>query len=222
MIRTDRLQLDAFVASGFVASFFTGFLNPLYISLIYAHLDARLITLGSFLGSACPVLMGTLMGNRRVFGRLYAALPVVMLVELAATVGSAAVAMVDLRTYYLVSVIVFGTFSTSVVYLLQKIKEVRYRRNRAGFDRRCDMADALGILAGSGLSYAVSPLLHDPFLVAALGVAQTATVYGLFILLYRRVPARKGGRPAEEAHPCVRQGPAVLGLLGVESHAGWA
>jgi hypothetical protein len=201
-MKKNRLLLDAFVISGFVACFFSGFLNPLYISLILSRLDSRVITLGSFVGSACPVLMGALLGNRRVFERLYAALPMIMLVEFMATLGSAAIAIIDLRAYYLVSIFVFGTFSTSVVYLLQKIKEVRYRRNRASFDRTCDMADACGLLAGSGLSVAVSPLLRDPFTVAALGVLQTAVVYSLFLLLYRRVPARKGRRADEEPHPC--------------------
>jgi len=146
--------------------------------------------------------MGALLGNRRIFNRLYAALPLVMLAELVVTLGSAAVAMVDVRSYYLVSILVFGTFSTSVVYLLQKIKEVRYSRNRASFDRSCDMASACGLLAGSGLSFAVTPLLRDPFMVAALSVVQTAVVYGLFLLLYRRVPARRSGRADLEPHPC--------------------
>jgi hypothetical protein len=198
----NKLPRDAFIISGFVASFFAGFLNPLYISLIYSQLDGRLITLGSFVGSACPVFMGALLGNRRIFDRLYAALPLVMLAELLVTLGSAAVAMVDVRAYYLVSILVFGTFSTSVVYLLQKIKEVRYRRERARFDRSCDMADACGLLAGSGLSFVVSPFLRDPFMVAALSVVQTAVVYSLFLLLYRKVPARRGGRADQEPHPC--------------------
>jgi hypothetical protein len=200
-MKKNQLPLDAFVISGFVASFFSGLLNPLYISLIYAQLDARIITLGSFVGSACPVFMGALLGNRRVFDRLYEALPLVMLAEFVVTLGSAAIAMMDVRAYYLVSILVFGTFSTSVVYLLQKIKEVRYRRNRATFDRSCDMVDACGLLAGSGLSLFVGPMLRDPFMVAALSVVQTAAVYGFFLLLYRRVPARKGRRADAEPHP---------------------
>ncbi|MGA2976725.1 MAG: hypothetical protein ABSF77_15560 [Spirochaetia bacterium] len=202
-MKKNPFLLDAFVLSGFVASFFSGFLNPLYISLILSRLDGRIITLGSFMASAFPVLVGAALGNKAVFARLYAALPLVMLVELVAAIGSAVVAVVDLRAYYLASMFVFGAFSSSIVYLLQKIKEVRYRRNRAGFDRVCDMADACGILAGSGLSVAVFSLLRDPLAVAALGVVQTASVYGLFLLLYRKVPARRGRRADEEAHPCV-------------------
>jgi len=203
-MKKNRLLLDAFVISGFVASFFNGFLNPLYISLIYSRLDGRVIALGSFLGSACPVFMGALLGNKRVFARMYGALPIVMLMELVAAVGTAVIAMADVRAYYLASIFVFGTFSTSVVYLLQKIKEVRYHRGRAAFDRTCDMADACGLLAGSGMSLAVASLLRDPFTVAALGVLQTAVVYGLFFLLYRKVPARRGRRADEEPHPCDR------------------
>jgi hypothetical protein len=201
MMKKTTALLDAFVLSGFVACFFSGFLNPLYIGLVLSRLDARLITIGYFMSSAFPVMVGVLMGNRRVFERLYKALPLVMAFELAAGIGSAAVAAVDLGAYYLTSMFVLGSFSSAVVYLLQKIKEERYRRNRAAFDRRCDMADACGLLAGSGLSLAVSHLLRDPIIVAGLGVLQTGIVYGLFLLLYRTVPARRGGRADEEPHP---------------------
>jgi hypothetical protein len=100
---------------------------------------------------------------------------------------------------------VLGAFSSSVVYLLQKIKEVRYRRGRASFDRRCDMADAFGLLVGSGLAIVGISLLRDPLAVAGLGAVQTAVVYGLFLLLYRKVPQRRKRRADEEPHPCGRQ-----------------
>jgi hypothetical protein len=87
-----RAFLDLFVLSGFIAGFFYGFLNPLYISVILARLDTRVIALGSFMSSAFPVLIGFVLGNRKIFGKLYAALPVVMLVELAAAFGAALVA----------------------------------------------------------------------------------------------------------------------------------
>ena len=38
-MKNGRRLLDAFVLSGFVASFFSGFLNPLYVSLILSRLD---------------------------------------------------------------------------------------------------------------------------------------------------------------------------------------
>jgi len=212
MKKQGRL-LDAFVVSGFVASFFSGFLNPLYISLILSRLDATVIAAGSFMASGFPVLVGLALGNRAVFQRLYSALPAVMAVELAAALGAAILAAVDLRAYYLVSMFVLGAFSSSVVYLLQKIKEERYRRHRASFDRRCDMADGAGLLAGSGLAVVGISLFRDPLVVAALGAAQTASVYGLFLLLYRKVPPRRARRAAaagfgddEEAHPCRHQG----------------
>ncbi|MGD0724051.1 MAG: hypothetical protein ABSB63_00625 [Spirochaetia bacterium] len=197
----DRAFLDIFVLSGFIASFFYGFLNPLYISVILSRLDGRIIALGSFMSSAFPVLIGVVLGNRKIFEKLYAVLPVVMLVELVAAIGSALVAAVDLMAYYLISMFVLGVFSSSVVYLLQKIKEVRYRANRAAFDRRCEMADALGLLSGSALSIAGFSLLRDSLSVAIMGSLQTVVVYGIFILLYRKVPARRKRRAEEDPHP---------------------
>jgi hypothetical protein len=194
--------IDAFVISGFVASFFSGFINPLYVSMILSRLDGRIIALGSLMSSAFPVLVGALLGNRRVFERLYAVMPAVMLLELVAAVASALLASLDLRAYYLTSMFIIGVFSSSVVYLLQRLKEIRYRRHRAAFDRRCDMADAFGLLSGSVLSMVGFSFLREPLAVAVLGSAQTAVVYGLFILLYRKVPARRKRRADEDPHPC--------------------
>jgi hypothetical protein len=192
---------DLFVISGFIASCFYGFLSPLYISMILSRLDGRIIAVGSLMSSAFPVLIGVVMGNRRIFEKLYSVLPVVMLLELVAAVGAALVAAVDLMAYYLLSMFVLGVFSSSVVYLLQKIKEVRYRRNRAAFDRRCEMADAFGLLSGSAASIVGFSLLRDPLTVAILGSLQTVIVYGLFLLLYRKVPARRKRRADEDPHP---------------------
>jgi len=203
-MKKNRHPLDAFVLSGFVASLFSGFLNPLYVSLILSRLDGTVIVVGSFMASAFPVLVGLALGRPAVFGKLYAALPLVMLAELVAALASAALAVVDLRAYFLVSMFVFGAFSSSVVYLLQKIKEVRYRRNRAAFDRRCDMADAAGLLAGSVLAFVGVSVLRDARTVAAAGAVQTAVVYGLFLLIFRRVPQRRKARADEEAHPRAR------------------
>jgi hypothetical protein len=197
----NRHLLDAFVVSGFVASFFSGFLNPLYVSLILSRLDGTVIAVGSFMASGFPVLIGLALGRRGVFERLYAALPIVMLAELAAAIGSAILAAVDLRAYYLVSMFVLGAFSSSVVYLLQKIKEVRYRRNRAAFDRRCDMADAAGLLLGSAVAIAGISVLRDARAVAMVGAVQTAVVYGLFLLVFRKVPQRRKRKADMEVHP---------------------
>jgi|WetSurMetagenome_2_1015567.scaffolds.fasta_scaffold284828_1 hypothetical protein len=193
--------LDAFVLGGFTANFFTGFLNPMYVSIILARLDPRVIAAGSVLASALPVAMGLVLGRRRLFRRLSAVLPWVMLAELLVAVAAALSAAVDIKIYYLSSMLVMGIFSSCVVYLLQKVKEVRYRRNRAAFDRTCEMADALGYLAGSGLSIVGVVHLREPLAVAALGVLQTLLVYGLFLLVYRTTPAARGARADEEAHP---------------------
>jgi hypothetical protein len=201
MKKNETSFLDIFVVSGFVASFWNGLLNPLFVSLILSHLDGRVIAVGSFMSSAFPVLIGAAMGRQRVFARLYRALPWIMLTEVVAASGAALLAAVDLRAYYLASMAVMGTCSSAVVYLMQRVKEVRYRRNRAAFDRRFDMADASGLLLGSGVSVVFYAVLRDPLLVAALGAAQTLVVYGFFLRLYRSVPARPQRGAAKEPHP---------------------
>jgi hypothetical protein len=191
---------DAFLIGGFITGFFYGFLNPLYVSVILARLDGRIIALGTFMSSAFPVLIGAVMGNKRVFRRLYRCLPFLMLAELMAAIASAVIAFADVRAYYLVSMFILGVFGSSVVYLLQKIKEERYRRSRAAFDRRCDMADAIGLVCGSALSIAGFSVLSRPEAVALVGAAQTLIIYGLFLLLYRTAPS-KIGRAEEEPPP---------------------
>ena len=200
-MKTNRYPIDAFVISGFVASFFNGFLNPLYISMILSRLDPRVIAAGSFLASGFPVLIGAALGNRALFRRLYGALPVVMLIELALAALAMMLAAVDVQAYYLASMLILGVFSSAVIYLLQKLKEERYRYRRAAFDRRMEMADGVGFLAGSGLAVAGASIIRDPFAVAALGALQTAVVYGLFLLLRRALPPRRGARDDEEPHP---------------------
>jgi hypothetical protein len=195
-----KVFLDLFVISGFITSFFYGFLNPLYISVILSRLDVRVIALGSFMSSAFPVLIGAVLGRRRIFDRMYALLPLVMVIELVVTIASALLAAVDLAAYYLLTMFIMGVFSASVVYLLQKLKQQRYRRNRAAFDRRSAMADALGSLTGSAVSVMGVQWLSTPLTIAAVGVVQTILVYGLFIMLYRKVP---GARDSDkEPHPC--------------------
>ncbi len=200
-MKTKRSLFDVFVISGFVASFFNGFLNPLYVSMILARLDPRVIAAGSFMASGFPVLVGAMLGNRVIFSRLYGALPVVMLIELTLAVLATFLAAADVRAYYLASMLILGVFSSSVIYLLQKVKEERYRFRRAAFDRRVEMADGLGFLAGSGLAVAGVSMFRDPIAVAALGALQTAVVYGLFLLLRRTLPVRRGRRDDEEPHP---------------------
>lgn len=200
-MKTKVVRVDVFVLSGFIASLFNGFLNPLYVSMILARLDPRILALGSFMASGFPVIVGAVLGNRGVFRRLSAALPAVMLAELALAGAAVLLAVVDLSAYYLASMLILGVFSSSVIYLLQKVKEARYRSARAAFDRRAEMADGLGLLAGSALSVACVTLLQTPVAVAALGALQTAVVYGLFLLLHRTVPARRTRSDDEEPHP---------------------
>jgi len=194
----------AFVVGGFVSNAFTGALNPIYITRILASLDARVIAAGSVLSSVFPVLMGLALERKQVLERLYALMPLVMAAELALTALTAAVAAVDLGAYYLVSMLVFGVFSSSVLYLLQKLKETRVRRGRAAFDRRVAMADGLGYLVGSAVGYLTVETTLSPTLIAALGALQTAVVYGVLVSTYRRVPYRRRAERAveQEPHPC--------------------
>jgi hypothetical protein len=200
-MKKTRIFLDVFVVSGFVSSFFYGFLNPLYVSVILARLDPRIIAVGSFMSSGFPVLIGAILGNRRLFRRMYAALPWLMIFELVAGCAAAFIAALDLAVYYLASMVIMGVFSTSVVFLLQKIKEKRYRTGRASFDRRYGMADALGSGAGSVLSIVAVSVLRDPVHIAIAGAFQTAVVYGLFLIMYRRIPSLRKRRADEEPHP---------------------
>ena len=192
---------DLFVLSGFVSSFFYGFLNPLYVSVILARLDPRIIAVGSFMSSGFPVLIGAMLGNKRLFRRLYALLPWLMVFELVAGCAAALVAAFDLAAYYLASMVVMGTFSTAVVFLLQKTKEKKYRSGRASFDRRYAMADALGSGAGAAVSIVAVSVLRNPFQIAAVGALQTVIVYGLFLVMYRRIPALRRRRTDEDPHP---------------------
>ncbi len=200
-MRNPKKYLDVFVLSGLLTSFFYGFLNPLYVSVILSKVDGQIVALGYFLASAFPVLIGAVMANPRVFRRLYALFPAVMVMELAASAASILVAAVNVVAYYLASMFILGIFGTSVVYLLQKAKEVRYPRGRAAFDRRCAMADSVGSLGGSAVSVATVVALRNPMVVAVLGAVQTLVVYGVFLLLYRKVPAPKAGRGDLEGHP---------------------
>jgi hypothetical protein len=200
-MKTKVPVLDVFVVSGFIASFFNGFLNPLYVSMILAQLDPRTLALGSFMASGFPVIIGAVLGNRAIFRRLYAVLPAVMLGELLLAAAAVLLATVDVRAYYLASMVILGLFSSSVIYLLQKVKESRYRAGRAAFDRRVEMADGLGLLGGSGLAVAGISLFRAPVAVAALGALQTAVVYGLFLLLRRTVPAGRTRSDDKEPHP---------------------
>ena len=196
-----KTYLDIFVLSGFISSFFYGFLNPLYISVILSRLDPRVIAVGSLMSSAFPVLIGAVLGNKRLFRKMYALLPALMLVQLIAGCAAALIAAMDLAASYMASMVVLGVFSTSIVFLLQTTKEKRYRGNRASFDRRCAVADSLGAGAGSLLAFAAVTTLRDPVSIAFAGALQDAVVYALFLVLYRRIPAPRGRQDDEDPHP---------------------
>ena len=181
----------AFVAGGFIASACSGYINPIYITRIVANLEPEIIAAGSVLASAFPVVVGLVLEYRPVLERLYRLLPLVMAAEVGVTVLTAIIAPVSLTGYYLASMLVFGIMTNSVLYLLQRLKELKIRKNRATFDRRVAIADGLGYLAGSALGMAGIRMDHSPTAIAIMSCVQTALVYGLFVLVYRKVPHRR-------------------------------
>jgi len=192
---------NPFIVGGFLANLFSGFLNPVYITLVLARLDERVIAAGALLSAAFPFAIGLLLENRRLFRRLYRLLPVVMALEVLIALSSVGLAAVDLEAYYLLAMVVFGLFSSSVLYLLHKTKERRVRRGRAAFDRRCSMAEAVGYLAGSAVSMAGLIPVRTPTAVVLLGAIQTLIVYLLLVRVHRTVAASAHRREAvsEEA-----------------------
>jgi hypothetical protein len=193
--------IAAFIVGGFIANAFAGFINPIYVTRVLASLDARVIAAGSIISSAFPVLVGLALERRRVFERLYALLPAVMLAELALTGLSTVLVSLDLAAFYLLSMLVFGVLTNSVLYLQQRLKEVTVRRNRAAFDRRLAVADGLGYLAGSAVGLLGATARIGPAAVGALGAIQTAAVYGLLVFVYRKVPHRRRPPRAPEEEP---------------------
>ena len=180
-------KADAFIIGGFITNFFNGLVNPLYISQILANLDTRVLAAGSIIASAFPFLIGLVLESPKVFRRLYRVLPWVMAAEIGISLASVYLAELDLATYYLAAMCIFGIFSTSVVFLTQRIKEVRYSGDRTSFDRRSHMAEASGYLLGSIIPMTTAIQIADLRVLVALGVVQTALVYMLFLAAYRRV-----------------------------------
>jgi Kef-type K+ transport system membrane component KefB len=210
MNRTIR-SIDPYILGGFVGSLFAGLISPYHIKLIASALDVRVITLGSLAGSLFPFLIGLAFENRRLARRLYAQLPLIMTAEVGLTAAAILLYALDLSLYYLASMLVFGTFTSAVMYLLQVLKQRRYRRGRAAFDRRYAMADAAGYLAGSLLALADLPLLNDLRALLALSLGQTAVVYLVYLRCYlpgRRPARRKAPRAA--SRPAVRPAPRPL------------
>jgi hypothetical protein len=210
-------SIDPYIFGGFVGSLFAGLISPYHIKLIASALDVRVITLGSLAGSLFPFLTGLVFENRRLVRRLYVQLPLIMSVEVGLTAAAILLYALDLSLYYLASMLVFGTFTSAVMYLLQVLKQRRYRRGRAAFDRRYAMADAAGYLAGSLLALADLPAMNDLRVLLALSLGQTAVVYLIYLRCYlpgRRPARRKAARAASrsDTRPAPRPltGPALL------------
>jgi Kef-type K+ transport system membrane component KefB len=186
-------SIDPFILGGFVGSLFAGLITPYHIKLVASALDVRVITLGSLAGSLFPFLTGLAFENQRLVRRWYAQLPLIMTAEVGLTAAAILLYALDLSLYYLASMIVFGTFTSAVMYLLQILKQRRYRRGRAAFDRRYAMADAAGYLAGSLVALANLPPFSDLRVLLALSLGQTAVVYLIYLRCYRpgRRPSRK-------------------------------
>ena len=178
-------SIDPFIVGGWIGSFFTGVITPHQIKLILSNLDVRVITIGSLIGSLFPLLTGLALENRRLVRRLYAHLPLLMLAEVLLVLASLGFYALSRSYYYIFSMAVFGLFSSTVMYLLQILKQRRYRRKRASFDRRYAMADACGYLAGSLLVLAGWRPVQDVKVLLALGLLQTLLVYLLYLRCYR-------------------------------------
>ena len=190
---------DLLILGGFVSSLFTGFLYPHYIMLVLSSLDLKVLSLGSFFASGLPFLTGMFLESRRLYRRLYALLPALMLAEIAVTATAVFLSAVDLSVYYLSAMVVFGLFSTTVTFLLQRLKEKRYARTRAAFERRYSMADALGYLLGSMLVFWELLPINRVHTVLILGLLQTMFVYTLTLVSYRRV--ERSGKNLLRAQP---------------------
>jgi len=178
-------SIDPYIFGGFVGSLFAGLITPYHIKLIASALDVRVIVLGSLAGSLFPFVTGLALENRRLARRLYAQLPLIMTAEVGLTAAAVMLYFLDLSIYYVASMIVFGTFTSAVMYLLQILKQRRYRRGRAVFDRRYAMADAAGYLAGSLLALTDWRPLGDLRVLLALSLAQTAIVYLIYLRCWR-------------------------------------
>jgi Kef-type K+ transport system membrane component KefB len=187
-------SIDPYILGGFVGSLLAGLITPYHVKLIVSVLDVRVITLGSLAGSLFPFLTGLAFENRRLARKLYEQLPLIMSAEVLLTMAAILLYFLDLSYYYVASMIVFGTFSSAVIYLLQILKQRRYRRGRAAFDRRYAMADAAGYLAGSLLALADLQMFSDLRVLLALGLTQTTVVNLLYLRCCR--PSRRPARGA--------------------------
>ncbi|MCX7787719.1 MAG: hypothetical protein N2442_08465 [Spirochaetes bacterium] len=192
---------DPLLLGGFVSNLFNGFLNPLYISAILGKIEPKLISIGSFMASAFPALLGVLMENTRLFETLFRFLPILMAGEVFLTALVIYTSKGNAAVIYLAGMFIFGIFSTSILYLLQRVKEVLYQGDRARWDRRIASADALGYLLGSALVALGEVEGQDPTLIAVAGLMQTVLVYTFFLVSYLSVRRKLFNQVEEEVPP---------------------
>ncbi len=192
---------DPLLLGGFVSNIFNGFLNPLYISAILGKIEPQFLSIGSFMASAFPALLGILMENSRLFETLFRFLPFLMAGEVLLTALVIYTSKGDAVVIYLAGMFIFGVFSTSILYLLQRVKEVLYEGDRARWDRRIASADALGYLVGSALVALGKVEGQDPTLIAVAGLLQTVLVYTFFLVSYLAVRRKLIQQVEEEVPP---------------------
>ena len=192
--------LDAFVISGFVAGFFSGFLDPLYISLSCLRLrrpgDRHWLVHG--LGVPRHHRCGLQQPDGVPTSLRRAALHHAR----GAGSGGRNRCPRSRRRWgvFIVSMFVLGVFSSSVVYLLQKMKEVRYRKNG---QHSIGASTSQAVTARRRLGAQRRRLFgfRDPLAVAILGVAQTAIVTGCSSSSTGRYPtAARAARTRRRTH----------------------
>ena len=198
-------SLDAFIIGGFTGSLFSGIINPSYIKLIVVHLDMQVIAVGSFCASFFPLLTGLFLENPKFYRKLYSLLPAVMSLEIGFTVLSILFTSLNMAIYYVAAMIVLGLFTSTVMYLLQGLKDKRYGQVRAAFERRYAMADALGYLVGSAVVFFKLFWIERVYAVLLLGLMQTIVIYLLFLYSYARQEKLTSGRRRYAQAPASHQ-----------------
>lgn len=182
--RNPQVWWDPLLWAGFLNSLILGIINPFYISLVLSRLDVRILSAGSFIASALPFTTGLLLEHQHLFEKAYKWLPIVMAIEIVISILAILISVYSVGAYYLVAMGIFGILSTSIVFLLQRLKERRYAGKRAPFERRYAMFDALGYLVGSALVFGGWIVIKAIWPVLVLGVIQVAAVYGLSLIPY--------------------------------------
>jgi hypothetical protein len=178
---------DTFIIGGCFSSLCAGIIYPHYIKLIVATLDVQVIAIGSFIASLFPLVSGLFFENPNLYRKLYTLLPLVMYMEIGFTALSIFVSSLNMVAYYVMAMVILGLFTSTVMYLLQGVKEKCYRKNRSVFERRYAMADSFGYLMGSILVFCKLVAIERVYMVLFLGLLQTITVYLLFLYSFRRV-----------------------------------